>query len=329
MKRIVSGIQATGKLHLGNYLGSIKQWKELQSQYETFIFVADLHSITIFQNPEDLRNASKLTIATYLACGIDDKSAYIFAQSQIPFHAELTWLFNCLTPVGWLNRMIQFKEKAGKDKENASTGLYTYPILMAADVLLYQADLVPVGEDQKQHIELMRNIAEAFNRKFQIEFFKLPEPYIVKTQSRIMSLRDGTKKMSKSDESDFTRINLVDGEDQIVKKVQKAKTDSLEYISYDKENRPEISNLLSIYSALADKKIEEIVYYFEGKSATQFKKELIDLLINEIVPIGNQIKRILQEESYIKQVLQKSREKVMPIAEKTVKKAKELFGFIT
>lgn len=329
MKRIVSGIQATGNLHLGNYLGSIKNWVKLQHQYETLIFVADLHSITIAQDPENLRQSIRYAVAAYIASGIDEKKVKIFTQSQIFGHAELGWLFNCITPIGWLNRMTQFKEKAGQDRENASTGLYTYPVLMAADILLYKADLVPVGEDQKQHLELTRDIAAAFNRKFNVKYFNLPEPYIGQAEARIMSLRDGTKKMSKSDDSDLSRINLLDSEDQIIKKIQKAKTDSLAYISYDKDNRPEVTNLLNIYSILANQTIEEIVSYFSDKSTSQFKKELADLVVDKLLPIGKEMKKILDDPTYIDTLLSVNKDKVLPIAEKTIREVKELFGFLS
>ncbi len=262
MKRLVSGIQPTGALHLGNYLGSLKNWIELlnSGKYNALMFIADLHSITVPYDPAMLKHNVLHTASTYLACGLDPEKASIFVQSDIPEHAELSWILSCFTSVGWMNRMTQFKDKSQKYKDDRVTlGLYSYPVLMAADVLLYNADFVPVGEDQKQHVELMRDISQAFNRELKTDWFVTPEPMIMGEAKRVMSLKDGTKKMSKSDDSDYSRINLTDSADMIMNKFKKAKTDSIAEITYDPDNRPDISNLLKIFSVLSGVKIEKLV----------------------------------------------------------------------
>jgi tryptophanyl-tRNA synthetase len=328
MKRIVSGIQPTGFLHLGNYLGSIKQWVELQKEYESFLFLADLHAITVPQDPEALRRSVRVTAATYIACGIDPNKSAIFAQSTVHEHAELGWILNCMTPIGWLNRMVQFKDKAGKDKEKASLGLYSYPVLQAADVLLYKADIVPVGEDQKQHIELARDIAGAFNRRVEQDYFPLPEPRIMGVATRIMSLRDGTKKMSKSDPSEYSRIHLNDDADTILKKFQKAKTDALPEISYDEENRPDLANLINIYSAITTLSKEQIVENYIGKGFAAFKKELAENVIEHLRPITQKLNDLLEDTVYIDNILKQGAMRARSVASIHLKEVKELLGFL-
>jgi tryptophanyl-tRNA synthetase len=264
-KTILSGVQASGSLHLGNYLGAIKNWVKMQEEYNCFFFLADLHAITVDRTSEELRTSIMQTLAIYLAAGLSPDKVTIFAQSMVKEHSELAWILNCVTPLGWLKRMTQFKDKAGKDQDKACLGLFSYPVLMAADILLYQTDIVPVGEDQKQHLELTRDIAGAINRKFNKEVLKVPEPLIGGSATRIMSLRDGRKKMSKSDISDLSRINLKDDADLIYQKIKKAKTDHLTEISYDKENRPEISNLIDIYANLSETNIETITKNYQNK----------------------------------------------------------------
>jgi tryptophanyl-tRNA synthetase len=328
MKKIVSGIQTTGNLHLGNYLGSIQNWVKIQDQYQSFLFLADLHAHTVKRNPSEIKEASYELIAAYIACGINPEKAIIFNQSNVPAHAELGWILGCKTPIGWLNRMTQFKDKAGKDKEKASCGLYTYPILMAADILLYKPDLVPVGEDQKQHVELTRDIAMAFNRFVEKDYFKAPEPVISGAGVRIMSLKDGTKKMSKTDESELSRINLIDSPEQISKKFMKAKTDSIDSIYYDKINRPEISNLMSIYSALSDLSVDQITQDFQGKGFASFKSNLAQLAVTKISPISTKINQYLSDKTYIHQILKQGVDKANLEASKTLKEIKEMMGYI-
>lgn len=327
MTRILSGVQVTGNLHLGNYLGSIKNWVELQEKYESFLFLADLHSITLPQDPKELKKSIYYIAATYIACGIDPKKAVIFAQSSVAAHTELAWIFSCITPIGWLNRMTQFKDKAGKDKETASLGLYAYPVLMAADILLYAADIVPVGEDQKQHLELTRDIAAAFNRFVGQEFFNLPNPLISGVATRVMSLKDGSKKMSKSDSSDAARINLIDNADTIRKKLSKAKTDSIESISYDKTNRPEITNLLNIYMSITGKNLEQTIDQFNGKGFAYLKSNLADILIEKIGPITSKINQLTQNLDYLDEILKDGAERANMVAQSNLNKIKQLFGF--
>ncbi|MFT5703042.1 MAG: tryptophanyl-tRNA synthetase [Rickettsiales bacterium] len=319
---IFSGIQPTGNLHLGNYLGSIANWKPLQETHNCLFGIMDLHSITLPQNPATLRNNILETAIVYLASGINPTKSAIFAQSRIKEHAELAWILSTLTPLGWLNRMTQFKEKSAN---NENLGLFAYPVLMAADILLYKSDVVPVGEDQKQHLELARDIAGAFNRQFKNEFFKLPEPFILGNCTRVMSLQDGTKKMSKSDESILSRINLADEKDFIIKKIKKAKTDSTLGISYDK-NRPEIFNLLNIFSAMSEQKPEELATKYQDSGNGKFKEDLAEALIVKLDPIQSEIKRLKNDLSFVKQILQDGEEKARTIAELNIKKIKEIVG---
>ncbi|MEK6734598.1 MAG: tryptophan--tRNA ligase [Pseudomonadota bacterium] len=327
-KIVVSGIQPSGTMHIGNYLGAIKNWINLQDKYNCFFFLADLHTITVAQEPEEFRNNILSTAASLIASGLDPKLVTLFAQSSVAEHTELGWILNCMTPMGWLERMTQFKDKAGEDKERASLGLFSYPVLQSADVLLYKADFVPVGEDQRQHLELARDIAASFNRHTKTNYFKLPEAMILKEASRIMSLRDGTSKMSKSDPSDYSRINLIDSPDVIVQKIKKAKTDSIAEIFFDKENRPEISNLLEIYAACSDRKIVEIVNMYEGKFTGQFKADLAEVIIEKIGNIGKEITRLYaDDQSYIKQVLKTGAKKASILAKNNMSEIKELCGF--
>jgi tryptophanyl-tRNA synthetase len=325
MKRVVSGIQPSGEMHLGNYLGAINNWIPLQNNHQCLFFLADLHTITVPQEPQHLRNNIISTAAAYIASGIDPSRSILFSQSSIPQHAELGWILNCMTSMGWVERMTQFKDKAGKEKERASLGLFSYPVLQAADILLYKADFVPVGEDQRQHLELTRDIASSFNRNVNKDYFKLPESLITKESARIMSLRDGLKKMSKSDPSDFSRINLTDDADLIMQKIKKAKSDSNAEIFYDKENRPEVSNLLDIYSSLTGNKTKKI----EGKLFGQFKQDLAEIIIDKITPLGKEINNLCKNDSaYIIKILKEGREKAASIAETNIKEIKELCGFI-
>lgn len=327
--RVVSGIQPSGKMQLGNYLGAIKNWLPLQESHDCMFFLADLHTITVPQDPAHLRHHLALTAATYLACGLDPNKITLFSQSKIPHHAELGWILGCMTSLGWLERMTQFKDKGGDDKARVSLGLLSYPVLQAADVLLYKADLVPVGEDQRQHIELARDIASSFNRYTSSNYLKQPEAMIMKTAARIMSLRDGTKKMSKSDASDLSRINLDDSKEDIHQKIKKAKTDSISEIYYNKELRPEISNLLEIFSHLSGDTIDNVVKQYQGKSTGIFKEELAEVIINHVVPIGNKIKSLCDDDMhYITEVLNDGTAKALAIAEKNIKEIKELCGFI-
>lgn len=328
-KRVVSGIQPSGSMHLGNYLGAIKNWLPLQNQHQCLFFLADLHTITVPQDPKELQRNIINTAATYLATGLDPEQVTLFSQSSVVEHAELGWILGCMTSMGWLERMTQFKDKGGDDKERASLGLFSYPVLQSADILIYKADLVPVGEDQRQHLELARDIASSFNRNTNSEYFNLPDPMIMKNAARIMNLRDGTKKMSKSDPSDLSRINLIDDADLIMQKIKKSKTDSISSIFYDKENRPEISNLLDIYASLADKSIAQITLEYEGKLTGQFKQDLAEILIEKIIPIGNKIKSLCKDdEAYVRKVLKDGAELASVIAKANMKEIKELCGFI-
>ena len=297
-KKIFSGVQPTGNLHLGNYLGAIKNFVELNNEKENecIFCVVDLHAITVKQDPNKLRNNIRETVATFIASGIDPKKSIIFNQSQVKAHSEAAWILSCVARMGWLNRMTQFKEKAGKDKEKASVGLYSYPVLMAADILLYEATHVPVGEDQKQHLELCRDIAQKFNNEFGVkDFFILPEPLIQKEFSRIMSLKDGSKKMSKSEVSDLSRINLTDNKDLIINKIKKAKTDAFPMPSSSEElkTRMEAKNLLGIYSSLKDFSLEKTIKQFSGRNFSDFKNDLSQVLVDKIDPISKEIKKLL------------------------------------
>ena len=331
-KKIFSGVQPTGNLHLGNYIGAIKNFVELNNDKENqcIFCVVDMHAITAKQDPKKLKNNIRETVATFVASGIDPQKSIIFNQSAVSAHSEAAWILSCVARMGWLNRMTQFKEKAGKDKEKASVGLYSYPVLMAADILLYDSSHVPVGEDQKQHLELCRDIAQKFNNDFAAkDFFKLPEPLIQKEFSRIMSLKDGTKKMSKSELSDLSRINLTDDKDTIANKIKKAKTDPLPLPSSVEElnKRPEAKNLLGIYSSLMDSSLEQSVQAFEGKNFSEFKEELSQVLIEKIDPISNEIKKLTTEKEFLDKILLEGHKKANNIASDKIKKMHEIIGF--
>ena len=331
-KKIFSGVQPTGNLHLGNYIGAIKNFVELQNQKnnECVFCVVDLHAITVKQNPKILKNNIRETTAAFLASGIDPKKSIIFNQSLVSAHSEGAWILGCVARMGWLNRMTQFKEKAGKDKEKASVGLYIYPVLMAADILLYDATHVPVGEDQKQHLELSRDIAQKFNLDYEApNFLKAPEPLIQKKFSRIMSLKDGTKKMSKSDPSDLSRINMTDTKDQIVNKIKKAKTDSAQLPDNDKDinKRPELINLYGIFSSLENQSLSSTINDFKGKNFSDFKSKLAEVLVEKICPISNEINKLLKNEKYIDEVLENGSIKAEKIAQIKVNAIKQKIGF--
>ena len=331
-KKIFSGVQPTGNLHLGNYLGAIKNFVELNNdnENECIFCVVDLHAITVKQNPKELRNNIRETVATFIACGINPLKSIVFNQSTVAAHSEAAWLLSCVTSMGWLNRMTQFKEKAGKDKEKASLALYSYPILMAADILLYDTSHVPVGEDQKQHLELCRNIAQKFNNDYGVpDFFNIPEPLIQKEFSRIMSLKDGTKKMSKSDLSDLSRINLTDDNDIIINKIRKAKTDSLPLPSSINElnERPEAKNLLGIYSSLTNSSLDKSIKDFDGKNFSDFKEKLAQVLVEKINPISKEIKKLINDKEYLDKILLDGYKKANSIASYKIKKIQEIIGF--
>ena len=331
-KKIFSGVQPTGNLHLGNYLGAIKNFVDLNNDNdnECIFCVVDLHAITIKQDPKELKNNIRETVATFIASGIDPKKSIIFNQSRVAAHAEGAWILSCVARMGWLNRMTQFKEKAGKDKENASVGLYSYPVLMAADILLYDATHVPVGDDQKQHLELCRDIAQKFNNDFEVEnFLQVPEPLIQKEFSRIMSLKDGSKKMSKSELSDLSRINLTDDKDQIINKIKKAKTDALPMPKDTKEldKRLEAKNLLEIYSCLTDSTLENSINSFAGKNFSEFKEKLAEVLVEKIHPISKEINKLLKDYKYIDKILLEGSIKAEKISKKKVSEIKTKIGF--
>ena len=331
-KKIFSGVQPTGNLHLGNYLGAIKNFVDLNnnSKNKCIFCVVDLHAITVTQDPNELKNNIRETVATFLASGIDPKKSIIFNQSQVSAHSEAAWILSCTARMGWLNRMTQFKEKAGKDKEKASIGLYSYPVLMAADILLYDATHVPVGEDQKQHLELCRDIAQKFNNDFKVDnFFIAPEPLIQKEFSRIMSLKDGSKKMSKSEPSDLSRINLTDDKDLIINKIKKAKTDPMPLPSSIKEldNRPEAKNLIGIYSSLANLDLEKSIKEFSGKNFSEFKDSLSQILVDKIVPISTEIRKLLNDKNYLDKILLEGSAQANEIASQKMKKIHEIVGF--
>ena len=331
-KKIFSGVQPTGNLHLGNYLGAIKNFVELNNDNanECIFCVVDLHAITVKQDPKELKKNIRETTATFIASGIDPNKSIIFNQSMVSAHAEAAWILSCTSKIGWLNRMTQFKEKAGKDKEKASIGLYSYPVLMAADILLYDATHVPVGDDQKQHLELCRDIAQKFNNDFDaFDFLKVPEPLIHKKFSRIMSLKDGIKKMSKSDPSDLSRINLTDGKDEIINKIKKAKTDAslMPESIEDLNKRPEVENLLVIYSSLNNQNLEKSISEFQRQNFSEFKKRLSDVLIEKIEPISREIKKLLNDEKYLDRILLEGSNKAGKIASKKVEEIKQIVGF--
>tara|TARA_B100001564_G_scaffold348630_1_gene350769 strand:- start:4622 stop:5626 length:1005 start_codon:yes stop_codon:yes gene_type:complete len=330
-KLVFSGVQPTGNLHLGNYLGALKNFVSLQKEMDCIYCIVDLHAITVFQKPIELRKNVLETVASFLATGLDPSKSIIFNQSSVSGHAELAWILNCISRIGWLNRMTQFKDKAGGDKEQASVGLYIYPNLMAADILLYKATHVPVGADQKQHLELSRDIAQKFNNDFNCtDFFPLPEPLIPKNVSRVMSLRDGTKKMSKSEESDYSRINLKDSADEIVKKIKKAKSDSESIPDNMKslEKKPEALNLLTIYAEISNIDFEKALKEMAGKEYSFLKSKLADVLVSELSPVGEEIKKLLQDKSYLMAVLKKGSEKANIIAEENLKNIREKVGLI-
>lgn len=338
--RVFSGMQPTGSLHLGNYLGAMVNWIKMQDTHECIYCVVDLHAITVWQDPAELRNAIRQVTAAYIAAGLDPKKSILFNQSQVSAHAELAWVFNCVARLGWLNRMTQFKEKAGKDREQASVGLYAYPNLMAADILAYRATHVPVGEDQKQHLELARDIAQKFNNDFKDEiiaagfadgiFFPQPEPVITGPATRVMSLRDGTKKMSKSDPSDLSRIHLTDDADTIAKKIQKAKTDPEPIPTDEKgfENRPEAENLIGIYGALMDKPIKDVLAEFGGQPFSAFKKRLAEVAIEKIGRIGAEANRLMQDPTEIDRILADGSARARAIATPVMDKVKDIVGLI-
>ena len=332
LKKIFSGVQPSGNLHLGNYLGAIKNFVALQNQKETecVYCIVDLHAITVKQEPKKLKKNIRETLATFIASGIDYKKSIIFNQSSVSAHAEGAWMLSCVARMGWVNRMTQFKEKAGKDKEKASVGLYAYPVLMAADILLYDTTHVPVGHDQKQHLELCRDIAQRFNSDFNApDFLKTPEPLIQKNFSRIMSLKDGMKKMSKSDPSDLSRINLTDEKDLIVNKIKKAKTDPMPMPTNEEnlEKRPEAENLLGIYSSLSNQTLEQSKKEFSGKNFSDFKEKLSDLLVEKIDPVSKEIKKLLNDEKHLDNILFDGSQKADRVASKKIKEIKQLIGF--
>ena len=331
-KKIFSGVQPTGNLHLGNYLGAIKNFVTLnKSESNKCIFcVVDLHAITVKQDPNELKDNIRETVATFVASGIDPGKSIIFNQSKVPAHSETAWILSCTARMGWLSRMTQFKEKAGKDKEKASIGLYSYPVLMAADILLYDATHVPVGDDQKQHLELCRDIAQKFNNDFEVnDFFKIPEPLIQKKFSRIMSLKDGLKKMSKSEISDLSRINLTDDKDVIINKIKKAKTDPLPMPSSfeELEKRPEAKNLIGIYSSLTETSLEKNIQEFSGKNFSEFKDSLSQVLVDKINPISIEIKKLINEKSFLDKILLEGCQKANKLASEKLKKIHEIVGF--
>jgi tryptophanyl-tRNA synthetase len=330
MNRIFSGIQPTGNLHLGNYLGAIRNWVALQRDYDCIFCIVDLHALTQPQDPVQLRNSTREVTAAYIAAGIDTERCLIFNQSTVAVHSELAWLLSCYTPLGWLNRMTQFKEKAGKQRDMASLGLYSYPVLMAADILAYKATHVPVGEDQKQHLELARDVAGAFNRRYGVEYFPLPEPQIFGAATRVMSLRDGNKKMSKSDSSDYSRINMTDAADLIALKVQKAKTDP-EPLPGDESglaSRPEAANLLGIYAALTDTTLAEAVARFAGQNFSAFKKELAEVAVTVLGRIGGEMRRLVADPGYIDGVLRRDSERARAIAEPHLREVQDIIGLL-
>ena len=333
-KRIFSGVQPTGNLHLGNYLGAIKNWVNLQNDISSIFSIVDLHAITVPQEPLKLKSSTHEVAAAIIASGIDIDKSVLFNQSSVKEHSELAWILNCVCRIGWLNRMTQFKEKAGKNKENATVGLYGYPVLMAADILLYKSTHVPVGDDQKQHIELARDIASSFNNMFtsdnEEDFFTLPEPQIIGEAKRVMSLRDGTKKMSKSDASDASRINLTDTKEEISNKIKKAKTDPhpLPSTLQELKDRPEAHNLLSIYSSLSDQTLEKVLKEFSGKGFSYFKPKLIDLAVETLNPISLEMRNLLKDTNQIDKVLKNGAQKAREIAEPVLKDIKNLVGFV-
>ena len=330
-KRILSGVQPSCDLHLGNYLGAIKNFVSLQKEFECFFCVVDLHAITVWQDPKILKQKTREVAAAFIASGIDPEKNTLFVQSQVPQHAQLAWIFNCVARMGWLNRMTQFKDKAGKNSENVSVGLFSYPTLMAADILIYLATHVPVGEDQKQHLELTRDIAQKFNSDFNTDIFPIPEPLILGAATRVMSLRDGLKKMSKSDPSDYSRIMLSDNVEEIQKKIRKAKTDPLplpENIEEAKK-RPEAINLLTIYAALNDLEVEKAVADYAGKEFSQFKKDLGDLAAAKLSPISLEMNKLMKDKKYLDSIISNGKDRAINVADPVLSKIYEIIGFFT
>ncbi|PLZ89776.1 tryptophan--tRNA ligase [Fischerella thermalis] len=331
-QRVLSGVQPTGNLHLGNYLGAIRNWVEGQSQYDNFLFIADLHAVTLPHNPAELAKNTYTLAALYLACGLDLTHSTIFVQSHVPAHTELTWLLNCITPLNWLTDMIQFKEKAVKQGENVGVGLLDYPVLMASDILLYEPDKVPVGEDQKQHLELTRDIVNRFNHLFakpDQPVLKLPEPLIRKEGARVMSLTDGTKKMSKSDPSELSRINLLDSADEIARKIKKCKTDPTRGLEFDNPERPESNNLLTLYMVLSGKTKEEVATECQDMGWGQFKPLLAETVINALKPIQEKYQAIMDDRGYLESVLRHGKHKAEAVANQTLAKVKAAMGYST
>jgi len=330
MKRIFSGVQPTGNLHLGNYLGAIRNFARLQNDYECIYCVVDMHSITMWQDPAELHANTREVTAAYLAAGIDPENHIIFNQSQVPAHMGLAWIFNCVARIGWLNRMTQFKEKAGKHRENASAGLYIYPTLMAADILLYKATHVPVGDDQKQHLELTRDVAQKFNNDFGRDVFPIVEPLIYGEATRVMSLRDGSKKMSKSDPSDYSRITFTDGPDEIAQKIRKAKTDPQPIPQSTDEftARPEAANLITIFASLADISADEVLRDYGGQNFSEFKKALTDLAVEKLGHVGQEMQRLTNDPGYVDSVLKNGAERADAIAQPVLQEVYETVGFL-
>jgi len=330
MDRIFSGVQPSGSLHLGNYLGAIRNFARLQNDFDCIYCIVDLHAITVWQEPADLVASTREVTAAFVAAGVDPESSIIFNQSQVAAHAQLAWIFNCVARLGWLNRMTQFKEKAGKHRENASVGLYVYPDLMAADILVYKATHVPVGDDQKQHLELSRDIAQKFNHDFGVEFFPMIEPLIQGEATRVMSLRDGTKKMSKSDPSDASRINMTDGADDIAKKIRRARTDAepLPETPDGLADRPEAANLVGIFAALNDKTTDEVIAEYGGKGFADFKSALADLAIARLGPIGAEMQRLTGDPGHIDAILASGAERARAIAEPILDEVHEIVGLL-
>ena len=340
MGRVFSGVQPSGNLHLGNYLGAIRNFVGLQETHECIFCVVDLHAITVWQDPAELRQQTREIVAAFIAAGIDPQTSIIFNQSQVAAHAELAWIFNCVARLGWLNRMTQFKEKAGKHRENASVGLYVYPDLMAADILAYKATHVPVGEDQKQHLELTRDIAQKFNHDFGVEYFPLTEPLIFGAATRVMSLRDGSRKMSKSEPSEMSRINMTDGADEIARKIRKAKTDPDPLPGAEcldphgnptrqaVEARPEAINLLSIYAALGDFTMAEAVAEQEGKPFSRFKEKLTELAVEKLGPIGAEMQRLAADTSHVDAIVRDGRDRAEAIAAPILREIHDIVGFL-
>jgi tryptophanyl-tRNA synthetase len=331
---VLSGMQPTNTLHLGNYLGALKNWVRMQNEMPCFFCVVDMHALTQesgYAKPADVARATREVAAAYIAAGVDPQRTPIFNQSRVPEHAELAWIFNCVARLGWLDRMTQFKEKSGKHKERSSVGLYTYPVLMAADILVYKATHVPVGEDQKQHLELSRDIAQKFNNDYSVpDFFPLPEPVITGPGTRVMSLRDGAKKMSKTDESDNSRINLTDDADTIAQKIRRAKTDPnpLPENAKDLAGRPEAENLINIYAGLADEKIDAVIARFAGQQFSGFKNELADLAVTKLKPIADEMRRLMADEAEMDRILAAGAVKAREVSTPIMHEVKKLVGFV-